>query len=147
MIRLLTHYDIAAWLKLAKEVEHLFGPMTDSEDFKNGIKQCIENKNAYGMENSDGVLAGIIAIDRERNEILWLAVGQQFRGNNYGDKLIKKAIDLMQSNGNILVRTFAENMDEGKAARSIYEKNGFKFLKGAGKNPANIETEIMIKQV
>jgi ribosomal protein S18 acetylase RimI-like enzyme len=147
MIRLLTHYDIAAWLKLAKEVEHLFGPMTDSEDFKNGIKQCIENKNAYGMENSDGVLAGIIAIDRERNEILWLAVGQQFRGNNYGDRLIKKAIDLMQSNGNIFVRTFAENMDEGKAARSIYEKNGFKFLKGAGKNPANIETVIMIKQV
>jgi len=147
MIRLLTHYDLAAWLKLAKEVEHLFGPMTDSEDFKNGIKQCIENKNAYGMENSDGVLAGIIAIDRERNEILWLAVGQQFRGNNYGDRLIKKAIDLMQSNGNIFVRTFAENMDEGKAARSIYEKNGFKFLKGAGKNPANIETVIMIKQV
>jgi hypothetical protein len=33
MIRNLEHKDFEVWLKLAKEVEHLFGPMTDSEDF------------------------------------------------------------------------------------------------------------------
>jgi ribosomal protein S18 acetylase RimI-like enzyme len=92
-------------------------------------------------------VAGIIAINRERNEILWLAVSQQFRGNNYGDRLIKKSIDLMQSKGDIFVQTFADNIDEGKAARSLYERNGFKFLKEAGKNPANIETVIMVSSI
>ena len=37
-------------------------------------------------------------------------------------------------------------MDEGKNARIIYENNGFVDWKEAGKNPANIETVIMIKR-
>lgn len=147
MIRLLKHQDYNTWLELAKEVEFLFGPMADSKDFQNGIKQSIKNNSAFGVENEKGSLAGIIAIDREKNEILWLAVSKKHRGNGYGEILVKKAIEEFVDNGSISVQTFSEKVNEGKSARFIYEKNGFVYFKDAGKNPANIDTIIMVRTV
>ena len=114
--------------------------------FQEGIKHCIQNNNAFGIENDKGDLAGIIALDKEKNEILWLAVRKKYRGNKYGDKLVKKAIEELDRNEDIYVQTFSKKMDEGKNARTIYENNGFVDWKDAGKNPANIETVIMIKR-
>jgi N-acetylglutamate synthase-like GNAT family acetyltransferase len=91
MIRLLNPQDYDTWMELAKEVEPLFGPMTNSMAFQEGIKHCIQNNNAFGIENDKGDLAGIIALDKEKNEILWLAVRKKYRGNKYGDKLVKKS--------------------------------------------------------
>jgi GNAT superfamily N-acetyltransferase len=120
--------------------------MTNSMALKEGIKHCIQNNNAFGIENDKGDLAGIIALDKEKNEILWLAVRKKYRGNKYGDKLVKKAIEELDRNEDIYVQTFSKKMDEGKNARTIYENNGFVDWKDAGKNPANIETVIMIKR-
>lgn len=146
MIYFLNHQDYDTWIEFAKEVEPLFGPMADSIEFQEGIKNCIQNKNAFGIKNENGELAGIIALDRQNNEILWLAVGKKYRGNKYGAKLVKKAIDELEGNGDIYVQTFSEKIEEGLSARIIYEKSGFVDLKSAGKNPANIETVIMIKR-
>ncbi len=146
MIRLLNLQDYDTWMELAKEVEPLFGPMTNSMAFQEGIKHCIQNNNAFGIENDKGDLAGIIALDKEKKEILWLAVRKKYRGNKYGDKLVKKAIEELDRNEDIYVQTFSKKMDEGKNARTIYENNGFVDWKDAGKNPANIETVIMIKR-
>ena len=146
MLRLLKQTDYDRWIELAKEVEFLFGPMTDSKEFQEGIKQCIANNNAFGIEHDGGLLAGVIAIDREHNEILWLAVGQKYRGNNYGEKLIKKAIVTLQPHGAIYVQTFSGKVPEGKNARIIYERNGFIDLKDAGKNPAGIDTVMMVRR-
>ena len=146
MIRLLNPQDYDTWMELAKEVEPLFGPMTNSMAFQEGIKHCIQNNNAFGIENDKCDLAGIIALDKEKNEILWLAVRKKYRGNKYGDKLVKKAIEELDRNEDIYVQTFSKKMDEGKNARTIYENNGFVDWKDAGKNPANIETVIMIKR-
>jgi GNAT superfamily N-acetyltransferase len=146
MIYLLRQQDFDTWIDFAKEVEPLFGPMSDSKEFQEGIKQCIQKQNAFGIKNSQGNLAGIIALDRDNNEILWLAVGKKYRGNKYGDKLVKKAIEELEGNGDIYVQTFSGNIEEGKNARIIYENNGFTDLKDAGKNPANIETVIMVRK-
>jgi len=142
---LLKQHDYAAWIELAREVEPMFGPMADSVEFQAGIKDCIENNNAFGIL-SNNKLAGVIAIDRQHNEILWLAVGEKYRGNRYGDLLVKKAIEELECNGDIYVQTFSNEIEEGKSARIIYERNGFVDFKNAGKNPANIETVIMIKR-
>lgn len=146
MIRLLRPQDFDTWIGLAEEVEPLFGPMKDSEEFQTGIRNCIQNSNAFGIENENGSLTGIIALDRENNEILWLAVGMKYRGNNYGEKLIKKAIEELEGNGDIYVQTFSGKVNEGKNARNIYERNGFIDYKDAGKNLAEIETVIMIRK-
>jgi GNAT superfamily N-acetyltransferase len=144
MIRLLQMQDYNTWINLAKEVEYLFGPMVDSKDFQEGIKNCLENNNAFGIENEAGKLAGIIALDRENNEILWLAVAKQFSGNNYGELLVKKSVAELERNGDIFVQTFSGKVNEGRSARSIYERSGFVDLKDAGKNLADIETVIMV---
>lgn len=146
MIILLKQQDYNSWIELAKEVEPLFGPMSDSREFQEGIKICIQNNSAFGVRSDDGKLAGIIAVNRDNNEILWLAVGKKFRGNKYGDMLVRKAIDELQGNGDIYVQTFSRNIEEGKSARTLYEKNGFTDLKDAGKNPANIDTVIMVRK-
>ena len=146
MVRKLKLEDYSAWIEIAKTVEPLFGPMVDSQDFQNGIKHCIESGNSYGIEHSDGIVAGIIAIDRVKNEILWLAVNEKYRGNKYGDKLVKKAIEELETNGDIFVQTFAKSVPEGKSTIILYEKNGFIELQSSGKNPANIETVIMARK-
>lgn len=146
MIRILELQDYDTWIALAEEVEPLFGPMIDSKEFQDEIKACIQSKNAFGIENANGNLAGIIALDRDKNEILWLAVGKKYRGNNYGEKLVKRAIEELESNGDIYIQTFSRKVNEGKTAREIYERNGFLDFKDSGKNLADIETVIMLRK-
>jgi len=146
MIRLAAIKDYEAWIELSKEVESLFGPMAEVKEFQEGIKECIKNKNAYCVETQNHSVAGIVALDREKNEIAWLAVGKKFRGKKYGGDLLKKAIEELQTNGDIYVQTFSPEEEEGKSALSLYEKNGFEYLKKAGLNPAGVKTIIMIKK-
>lgn len=146
MIRPLSQNDYDNWIELAAEVEPLFGPMTDLKEFRDGIRHCIENDNAFGIETGTGDLAGIIAIDRNQNEIVWLAVGKKYRGNKFGEKLVKKAIGELEDQGDIYVQTFSEKVKEGIGARKIYERHGFADLKDSGKNPAGIETVIMVRK-
>ncbi|PKP23562.1 MAG: hypothetical protein CVU06_07645 [Bacteroidetes bacterium HGW-Bacteroidetes-22] len=146
MIRILEPQDYDTWIELAEEVEPLFGPMIDSKEFQDGIKACIQSKNAFGIENENGNLAGIIALDRDKNEILWLAVGKEYRGNNYGERLVKRAIEELKSHGDIRVQTFSREVNEGKTARGIYERNRFLDFKDSGKNLADIETVIMLRK-
>jgi len=146
MVRLLTTDDYDAWMALAAEVEPIFGPMTTILSFKKAIRDCIKNENAFGISNENGKLAGIVAIDREKNEIVWLAVGQEFRGKKLGDKLVKKCIEEMAVRGDIFVQTFAKNIAAGIPARHIYESNGFSDYKIAGKNPAGMDTVIMVRR-
>ncbi|HNZ44220.1 MAG TPA: GNAT family N-acetyltransferase [Bacteroidales bacterium] len=146
MIRLLTPDDFDAWMALAAEVEPLFGPMTTMPAFKEAISNCVKYKNAYGISFKNEILAGIVAVDREKNEIVWLAVSQKYQGKKLGDKLVKKCIEEMADRGDIFVQTFAENIAAGIPARRIYERNGFTDLMKAGKNPAGIDTVIMVKR-
>ncbi len=146
MIRQLNEKDYSIWLEMAEEVEHLFGPMVQNKDFQEGIKSCINKGDSFCTTNSDGIVTGIIAIDRTQNEISWLAVRKQYRGNKTGDILVKKAVDELLDNGNIYVQTFSENAEVGNSARKLYLNNGFTDFNAAGKNPAGIDTVIMVRK-
>jgi len=52
----------------------------------------------------------------------------------------------MAGKGDIFVQTFAPVLEAGKPARHIYEKCGFADLKEAGKNPAGLDTVIMVRK-
>jgi hypothetical protein len=60
--------------------------------------------------------------------------------------LIPEEYDELEKNGDIFVQTFADGVCEGENARILYKRNGFVDLENAGKNPAGIETVIMIKR-
>ena len=146
MIRLLNEQDYDMWLELAEEVEHLFGPMVHSQDFCDAIKECLRSSDAYGIEDKTARLVGILAVNRQSNEISWLAVTKKSRGQKFGEKLIRKAIEELQGHGDIFVQTFADGVDEGASARVLYKRHGFEDLKNAGQNPAGIETVIMVRK-
>lgn len=59
---------------------------------------------------------------------------------------MKKAIEELERNGDIYVQTFSGKVNIGKNAKNIYERNGFADFKDAGRNPAGIETVIMIRK-
>jgi GNAT superfamily N-acetyltransferase len=146
MVRVLELSDYQDWLVLAAQVEHLFGAMTNSDDFRAAIKECIKNNDAYGIENVDNTLVGIIALNREDNEISWLVVDEKYRGKSFGKQLITKAIEELSSNGDIYVQTFAKDIEEGKAVRYLYEKQGFTDFSEAGLNPAGFQTVFMVRK-
>ena len=47
MVRASTINDFPDWLRLAEEVEPLFGPMIDDPTFCHGLKQVILEGNAF----------------------------------------------------------------------------------------------------
>jgi uncharacterized protein (DUF2342 family) len=65
--------NIDSWLRLAAEVEAIFGPMVDVPEFRAGLIQAMQENRALGAI-SDGTLVGGIIFDTDTNEILWLVV-------------------------------------------------------------------------
>ncbi|HEY9069995.1 MAG TPA: GNAT family N-acetyltransferase [Candidatus Ozemobacteraceae bacterium] len=135
--------DIPAWLELAREVEPLFGPMADSEEFRSGIRQVILDGSAFCGETEDGAIGGIIALNRPGNEISWLAVSSACRGKGIGRLLMETAVRELNPTADILVQTFAGGISSGAAARALFTGYGFTDAEAAGKNPAGIDTVIM----
>ncbi len=143
MVRMVTLEDIPAWLELAREVEPLFGPMADSEEFRSGIRQVILDGSAFCGETEDGTIGGIIALNRPGNEIAWLAVSSACRGRGIGRLLMETAVRELDPAADILVQTFAGGIPSGANARALFTGFGFADVEAAGKNPAGIDTVIM----
>ena len=144
MIRLAVLSDVTAWLEIAAEVEKLFGNMVDDENFVKGITKSIDEKSALCAMHTDGSVAGIIALDIPGNEIAWLAVKHSFRGYGYGSALLNAALERLDKTKPIYVQTFSSAYSENCAARKLYTRHGFVDYKESGKNPAGIETVVMM---
>ena len=143
MIRYATLQDIDQWLDLAKEVESLFGKMAGLADFEDGIKACIAHSSAFCATHAEHDIAGIVAIDKEQNEIAWLAVKNTYRGAGYGRQLLETAIEHLDTTKPIYVQTFSAHVALGTPARKLYMRFGFNDDRDGGKNPAGIDTTIM----
>jgi len=139
--------DFDAWIALAREVEHLFGPMADEAPFQDALRQAISQKTAFciraDLDGKDRALKGGIVISQESNEIAWLAVSERYRRKGLGRELLKFAISKLNHHESIFVQTFAESSFEGKAARKLYVDFGFIDNKNGGLNPAGVPTVIM----
>jgi len=139
--------DFDAWIALAREVEHLFGPMADEVSFQDALRQAILQKTAFciraDLDGKDRALKGGIVISKESNEIAWFAVSGRYRRKGYGRELLKFAISKLNHHESIVVQTFNESSFEGKAARKLYFDFGFIDNKDGGLNPAGITTVIM----
>jgi len=121
--------DFDAWIRLAREVEPLFGPMADEVPFQEALKQAMAQKTAFCIRSdSDGkerALKGGIIISEELNEILWFAVLKPCRGKRYGRTLLDFAVSRLNRTKPILVQTFDASSPDGRAARKLYLDFGF----------------------
>ena len=147
-VRLSTPDEYLDWLKLAKEVEPLFGPMIDDQGFCDGLRTAILEENAFcvtdvGSAGRSGCFHGGIVISREANEIAWFAVARRSRGQGIGTALLSEAIGHLDPGKPITVTTFDQTIEAGIPARSLYRSVGFRDSEAAGPNPAGIPTVIM----
>lgn len=135
--------DIADWLELAREVEPLFGPMVGEPGFGEALMVVISENRAFAIRDEKGIFCGVIVISHENNEIEWLAVKAGHRQKGYGETLLRHAINNLDSEKPMLVRTFSEQVPEGAGARKLYLKYGFNESEKAGLNPAGFATAIL----
>lgn len=144
-VRRSTMDDYAGWLELAKEVEPLFGPMSEEPAFCEGLKQAVTDGKALCIaDDKAGCLVGGVIISLEANEILWLAVAKSSRGQRAGAALLAEAIACLDCMRPVTVTTFDGTVDAGFPARRLYESFGFHDLASAGKNPAGIPIAVMV---
>lgn len=134
--------DYNDWLKLAEEVEPLFGPMVKDPAFCEGLKGVIQTGTAFCASEYKGngtyIFHGGIIISPENNEILWFAVTKDSRGKGIGRLLLSTAIANLDKNKKITVTTFDETCQTGLPARQLYKSYGFRDSMSAGLNPAGI---------
>ncbi|SEM71712.1 Acetyltransferase (GNAT) family protein [Syntrophus gentianae] len=147
-VRLSTLNDYSDWLKLAKEVEPLFGSMTEDPIFCNSLRQAILKGNAFCItesanDKSGELFLGGIVISKEANEIVWFAVLQHSRGKKIGTTLLSEVMKQLDYTRPITVTTFDRTIEAGTRARRLYESFGFRDSIGAGPNPAGIPTVTM----
>ncbi len=145
MLRFVEEKDIDSWVSLAGEVEDLFGPMVGERAFVDGLHSCVREKSAICIEGEKNETVGFAAFSREKKTIEWLAVKRDQRGKGYGKELVGQLLKELCNEGPLYVRTFSSETDEGALARKLYAQYGFVDYKSAGKNPAGIDTVIMIR--
>lgn len=140
--------DVAAWLNLAREVEHLFGPMADEESFQKALLAAIDEGHAFCLKDrtGKGALNGGIVINPVDREIVWLAVSEKSRRLGAGTLLLNHAIESLGKFGPINVVTFADSIQEGLAARNLYNKCGFIDREPVGENPAGFPVVLMVRR-
>ncbi len=123
--------DFSSWLELAAEVEPLFGAMVNEPKFRNSLQSCIRRSAALCVREGDGppgtpLLGGLLFSARPpQYRIGWLAVASRSRRRGVATALVRHAIGLVQPPGEVIVHTFREDNEEGKAARLFYERMGF----------------------
>ncbi len=140
--------DFEGWLRLAQEVEPLFGPMVQDPDFRKGLRQAILDGHALCVRTEAGSdeqrLLGGIVIAPKANEILWFAVTKEKRGKGIGRTLLQAAIEHLDKSRPIIVTTFDQTVAAGTPARNLYHTVGFREFSPAGANPAGIPTVTML---
>ena len=141
--------DFDQWIRLATEVEPLFGPMVKDPRFNEGLRQAILDGNAFCIRKADSgdgkTLQGGIVVSREANEILWFAVEEGSRGQGIGKTLLKEAIQHLDHSRPITVTTFDGSVKAGLPARRLYQKYGFNDSRPDDMNPAGIPTVVMVR--
>ncbi len=149
-IRMPVHEDAQSWLTLAREVEHLFGPMADIPEFQSALHGAIESQTAICATSEPNeylnTIVGGIVISPENNSIEWFAVSTSARGAGLGRKLLHEAINHLDSNRPIRVQTFDKSCLDGLPARNLYLAFGFCDVEPKEPTPTGIPTVIMEKQ-
>ncbi len=135
--------DLDAFVDLAREVEPLFGPMVDDQDFHAGIRKAMESNALLCAVDDADHLEGAIAVDFATNTIVWLAVSSKSRGEGMGGALLRHALEKLDAKRPVSVTTFAKGAPEAEPARRLYERNGFREVASVGSNPAGYATVLM----
>jgi GNAT superfamily N-acetyltransferase len=124
--------DFAAWLDLAAQVEHLFGPMVSDPRFHQALARNIARGTAFCVRQDDDrpgspLLGGLLFSPHPPLYILgWLAVAEGQRRRGIGGLLTEHALSLIEPPADVMVTTFGPGNPAGEPARAFYLEMGFR---------------------
>jgi GNAT superfamily N-acetyltransferase len=133
--------DVPSWLALAAEVEPLFGPMVHEPGFLEALRRNIARGTAFCVREGDGppgkpLMGGLLFSPKPPvYTIGWLAVARRHRGCGVGRLLVEHAISLVRPPAEMVVTTFGSDSEEGRPARCLYERLGFRLAEMAPPGP------------
>lgn len=133
--------DIPNWLKLAAEVEFLFGPMVDDSGFHCALRKNMDRGTAYCVREDDGppgtpLMGGVLFSPKpSKYEIGWLSVAQKWRRHGVGRLLVEHVFGLVQPPAEMVVISFGDEIEAGQPARKFYEHLGFRPAELASAGP------------
>lgn len=140
--------DVTGWLRLAAEVEPLFGAMVDDPGFLNGLSKHIERQTAVCVRAQDGppgsaLMGGLLLSPcYPKVEISWLAVARRWRRRGVGRALMAHILGIIPPPAEIVLLTFGEGVLLGQPARRFYERHGFTPGEPGPVNSAGIPTQV-----
>ncbi len=140
--------DFQAWLRLAAEVEGLFGPLVDDPGFQRALHKNIARGTALCVRAGDGppgtpLLGGLLFAPKPpRHTIGWLAVTHTHRRCGIGRRLVTHALGLTQPPAEVSVTTFGPDAEAGLPARRFYESMGFQPAEMAPDGPEGSSRQI-----
>ncbi|HCT81544.1 MAG TPA: GNAT family N-acetyltransferase [Micromonosporaceae bacterium] len=133
--------DQAAFLDLAREVEHWFGPMAEDPGFQATVAKNIQRGSALCVRRADGpgLLGGLLlSVRPAAYRIGWLVVTNAVRGQGVGRALVAEAVSRMDARTKVIeVVTFGLDHPaaEPSGARAFYERLGFQPCEPALSSP------------
>jgi GNAT superfamily N-acetyltransferase len=123
--------DYTPWLKLAGEVEDLFGPMVEVPEFQQTLMKNILRQTALCVREENGppgsaLLGGLFFSPKPPiYKISWLVVSQSCQRQGVGQRLVAAFLERVQPPAELMVTTFSQGVPGGEAARRFYVKLGF----------------------
>ncbi|WP_338773936.1 GNAT family N-acetyltransferase [Nocardia vulneris] len=129
IVRLAQEQDLSAFLRLASQVEHWFGPMVNDAGFHAAVSRHIHRSAALVAHSGSDIVGGLLfGGSAPRYQVHWLVVSERERGNNIGTTLLAEATRrFVRLPGCIEVITFGADHPGAVAsgARVFYERHGF----------------------
>ena len=127
-VRLAETNDLSDWRIVANDVAEIFGNpvMADDPEFLDYAERKMAQKEVFtAIDSRTGKCIGFIGLSRHFNRITWFGVLNEYRNQGIGSKLLKTALNELDSSKEITVETYRENYSLGQPARHVYMKHGF----------------------
>ena len=118
-----TSDDIPGWMELVQEVKVVF-PGLNEGDYENKLAEYIQRNEAWVIRYG-GKIAAAMLFSKERQEIDFLAVTQNYRRRGLAEKLVETVAAQFTVGTNLTVTTYRQEDAQGAAARAFYEALGF----------------------
>ena len=119
--------EIDRWMALVDQVKAAFPGLETPEamaEHRSTVLGFME-RNAALCAKINGNIVGALLFSREDSVLCFLAVDPGFRRRHIAEKLVRHMFTFLDTDRDVTVTTYREDVPEGRAARAFYRHLGF----------------------
>ena len=119
--------DLDSWMALVERVAWNFPGLETPEalaQHRQTVQRFMGEKRALCVKE-DGAVVGVLLFSRKHNMLCCLAVSPDHRRQGIASRLLREAMERMDSGRDMTVTTFRQEDAKGDAPRALYKRFGF----------------------